>query len=338
MRSFASDNYSGIHESIMQAIQAANIDHCKGYGECDFTKRAINKFKDYFGEDIDVYFVLSGTASNVLALHSIVKPYHSIICASTAHINTHETGAPDFLACKIIGVPHRNGKISPKDIFSSLGAIGDVHSAQPKVISITQPTEVGTVYSIEEIKAIADLAHKYNMYLHMDGSRLSNAAVALGKSFKEMTIDCGVDVLSFGGTKNGMMLGESVVFFNKNIAPDFKYIRKNMLQLYSKMRFVSCQFEAFLSNDVWKKNALHANDMAKKLEKKLKNIPEVKIIEPVETNAIFASLPKKVIEPLRDKFPFYIWNETQSIVRFMTNFDTTEEDINEFCYTLVSLL
>jgi threonine aldolase len=330
MKSFASDNYSGIHPEILQAIVNANIDHAKGYEHCEYSNKAKQKFKEHFGDDIEVFFVLSGTAANVLSIHSATLPYNAVICADTAHINVNETAAPETFGCKLITVPNHNGKIYPKEIEPSLACIGDEHFAQPKIISISQSTEYGTLYTPSEIKELADFAHKYDMYLHVDGARISNAAVALNASFKEMTTDAGVDILSFGGTKNGMMIGEAVVFLNKSLAKDFKYIRKNSMQLYSKMRFVAVQFEAFLSNDLWKRNAEHSNEMTTQLYEAIKDIPNIDITMPIETNMIFAKLPKQIIPTLQDAYPFYIWDETTYEVRLMTNFDTTEEDIADF--------
>lgn len=330
MKSFASDNYSGIHPDVLQAIFDANVDHAKGYGHCKYSDRVELKFKEYFGDDIEVFFVLSGTAANVLSIHSVTSPYNAVICADTAHINMNEAAAPEASGCKLITIPHHNGKIYPKDIEPQLVYIGDEHFAQPNMISISQSTEYGTLYTIKEIKELADLAHKYDMYLHVDGARLSNAAVSLDTSFKEMTTDAGVDILSFGGTKNGMMIGEAVVFLNKNLAKNFKYIRKNGMQLYSKMRFIAAQFEAFFSNDLWKKNAEHSNKMATILHESIKNIPNVEITMPVETNMIFAKFPRQIIPTLQDAYPFYIWDEITYEVRLVTSFDTTEEDVANF--------
>lgn len=331
MKSFASDNTSRVHPKIMESIVNANFDNAKSYGYDEYTLRAEEKFKKLFGEDIDVYFVYNGTAANILGLASITNTYNSIICSEWAHINTDECGAPEKnIGCKIISVPSRDGKIKLEDVKKHLFAVGVEHHSQPKVISITQSTELGTVYTKEEIKEIADFAHNNNMYLHMDGARIANAACFLNLDIKEFTKDAGVDVLSFGGTKNGMMFGEAVIFFNRSLLEGFKYRRKQYMQLHSKMRYISAQFEALLTDDLYIKNARNANDMAKYLEGKLREIPNIIITQRVEANAVFASLPREVIDRLLEKYYFYIWNEDKNEVRWMTSFDTTREEIDEF--------
>jgi threonine aldolase len=329
MKSFASDNYSGIHPEILQAIQHANTGHIGSYGNDDYTEKAVNKFKEHFGKDVDVFFVYNGTGANVLGLSAMTKSFNSIICPELAHINVDESTAPEkFLGCKIIGVPAPNGKLISEAVEERIIRLQDQHHPQAKVISLSQTTEYATVYTIEEIKELSALAKKYNMYLHMDGSRISNAAVSLGKSFKEFTRDAGVDVLSFGGTKSGMMIGEAIVFFNTALANDFKYQRKQGMQLHSKMRFISAQFEALLSNDLWKRNATHSNAMAKLLEKKLREISSVRVTQSVDANGVFAILPKEIIEKVQQEIFFYVWNDKTSECRFMCSFDTTEEDVN----------
>lgn len=331
LKSFASDNNSGIHPVIMDAIMKANAGQASAYGTDEYTKRAVELFKKHFGEEIDVNFVFNGTGANVLGLKAITKTTDTIICAETAHLNVDECGAPEhFIGCKVISLPTDDGKITPEQIKQRLIRFGDQHFSQPKVISITQSTEYGTLYTVEEIKAIARLAHEHGMYLHMDGSRLSNAAASLGLPFKEFTADAGVDVLSFGGTKNGLMIGEAVVFFNKDMACDFKYIRKQGMQLASKMRFIAAQFEALLTEELWLENARNANEMAKKLASRLEGNPFIQITQKVEANSIFAIIPKEFIPVLQEKFAFIVWNAEKSEVRWMTAFDTTEEDIKLF--------
>ncbi|GFR34241.1 threonine aldolase family protein [Thermobrachium celere] len=331
MKSFASDNTSRVHPKIMESIVNANNYDAKSYGYDEYTQRAVEKFKKLFGDDIDVYFVYNGTAANILGLSAITNTYNSIICSEWAHINTDECGAPEKnIGCKIISLPSGDGKIKVEDINKHLFAIGVEHHSQPKVISITQSTELGTVYTKEEIIEISEFAHKNNMYVHMDGARIANAACHLKLDVREFTKDAGVDVLSFGGTKNGMMFGEAVVFFNKNLSEGFKYRRKQFMQLHSKMRYISAQFEALLTDDLYLKNARHANEMAKYLEERLKEIPIVRITQKVEANAIFASLPREIIDKLLEKYYFYIWNEEKNEVRWMTSFDTKREDIDEF--------
>jgi threonine aldolase len=331
LKSFASDNNAGIHPKIMEAIMKANAGQASSYGTDEYSKRAVDLFKKHFGDEIDVYFVFNGTGANVLGLKAMTKSTDSIICAETAHLNVDECGGPEyFTGCKVIALPTDNGKITPEQIKQRLIRFGDQHFSQPKVISITQTTEYGTLYTLEEIQEIARLAHEHGMLLHMDGSRLSNAAASLGLSFKEFTVDAGVDVLSFGGTKNGLMIGEAVVFFNKDLAADFKYIRKQGMQLGSKLRFIAAQFEALLTDELWLENARNANEMARKLGRWLEGNPLIQITQKVESNSIFAIIPKEYISVLHEKFIFNVWNAEKSEVRLMTAFDTSEEDIKLF--------
>lgn len=253
-RGFASDNNAGVHPEIIKAIQNVNEGHTIAYGDDPYTEEATKVIKDIFGEKAEVFFVFIGTAANVLSLDAITQPYHSVICSETAHIHVDECGAPEkFTGCKLLSVETEDGKLNVDGIKKHMHGFGFEHHSQPGVISITQSSEMGTAYSVEEIRKISDYAHQNGLLLHMDGARISNAAVSLNKSFKEFTADAGVDVLSFGGTKNGMMYGEAVIFFDKVLAQDFKYRRKQGMQLASKMRFISTQFLAFLSNDLWKK-------------------------------------------------------------------------------------
>lgn len=329
MKAFASDNYSGIHPEILKAIENANQEHVGSYGNDAYTQQATEKFKQYFGEDIAVFFVYNGTGANVLGLSAMTKSFNSIIAPELAHINVDESTAPEkFLGCKIIGVAAPNGKLTPAAVEEKIIRIQDQHHPQAKVISISQSTEYGTVYTIDEIKALSALARKYKMYLHMDGSRIANAAVSLGADFKSFTRDAGVDVLSFGGTKNGMMIGEAVVFFNTSLAADFSYQRKQGMQLHSKMRFISAQFNALLSDELWKRNASHANKMAKILATQLSTIPTVTITQPVDANGVFAILPASIIEKVQAVIFFYVWNEKTNECRFMCSYNTTEEDVN----------
>jgi threonine aldolase len=338
-RGFASDNNSGIHPEILEAISAANAGHVVGYGGDQLTQQAVNRFKQEFGENTDVYFVFNGTGANVLGLSTLTRSFHSVICADTAHIHTDECGAPEKLTgSKLLAVKTVKGKISPEEISKYLHGFDFEHHSQPGIISISQVTEMGTVYSLEEIKAITSLAHQYGLYVHMDGARLANAAVALGLPFRAFTVDAGVDVLSFGGTKNGMMLGEAVLFFNSELSKKTKYIRKQDMQLYSKMRFVSAQFLAYFNNELWKRNATHSNRMAKLLEQKVQEIPAIQLTQEVEANGIFAIVPAEIIPQLQEKYFFYVWDESQSEVRWMTSFDTQEEDIINFTNLIKSLV
>jgi threonine aldolase len=337
-RTFASDNYSGVQPEIMEALLKANQGHTATYGYYEYTSRAVEGFKKYFGNDIEVYFAYNGTGANVLGLQSMTQSFNSIICSDLAHINVDESTAPEkFMGCKLITVPTKDGKIYAHEIEAKIQRVNDQHHPQAKVISISQSTEYATVYSIEEIKAIATVAKKHNLYFHMDGSRISNAAVSLKENFAAFTLDAGVDVLSFGGTKNGMMFGEAVIFFRPELAAYFKYIRKQGMQLHSKMRFIGAQFEALLKNDLWKKSAEHANAMAKFFESELRKIPQVTITQKVDANGIFALLPPTSISELQQEHFFYIWNDKTSEVRLMCSFDTTEEDIKSFIKKLKTL-
>lgn len=338
-KGFASDNNSGVHPEILAAMAAANEGHVTGYGNDPFCSEAVKLFKDQFGADTEVFFVFNGTGANVLSLGTLTRSFHSIICAETAHIQTDECGAPEkFTGCKLLPVETSDGKITPKVVEQYLEGFDFEHHSQPKVISISQVTEMGTLYQPDEIKALADLAHLHGMYLHMDGARIANAAVALGLSFREFTRDCGVDALSFGGTKNGMMMGEAVLFFDPKLTRETKYIRKQNAQLFSKMRYVGAQFSAYLKNDLWKKSALHANRMARLLAAEVSGIPGITITQKVEANGVFAIIPKEIISPLQEKFFFYVWNDFTHEVRWMTSFDTTEQEIAEFGSTIRKLL
>jgi threonine aldolase len=330
-RAFASDNNAGVHPEIIEALKAVNEGHVTAYGSDEVTARAIKLLKKHFGKDVAVYFVFGGTGANVLGLSAITKPYQAIFCAQTAHINTDECGAAEkFTGCKLLSLPTPDGKLRIEQIEPLLHVLGNEHHSQPRIISISQATEMGTIYTKQEIKALAKFAHDNNMLLHVDGARLANAAASLDTSLKAITADVGVDLLSFGGTKNGMMYGEAVVFFDERMAPDFKYIRKQGMHLPSKMRYVSAQFEALLSGDLWRRSASHANRMARLLASELEKVPLIKLTQPVEANGVFAVVPPQFIPTLKKKYFFYTWNEAISEVRLMASFDTTEEDIQDF--------
>jgi threonine aldolase len=330
-RGFASDNNAGIHPDILKAIIDANTGHAIGYGEDPWCREAISLLKKEFGQNSEIYFALTGTGANILGLKSILHSFNSVLTAETSHINTDECGAPEnFIGCKIIPIATSDGKIYPHQLENHLHGFDFEHHSQPGLISITQSTEMGTLYRTEEIRALAELAHKNGMFLHMDGARLSNAAVSLELNFRDFTVDAGVDVLSFGGTKNGLMMGEAVIFFNSELSRYTKYYRKQAAQLYSKMRFVGAQFIPYLKDGIWKKNAAHANNMAKLLENRLSKIPCIKITQKVESNGVFAILPKELIPILQKEYFFYTWDESRGEVRWMTSFDTTDEDVIGF--------
>lgn len=331
MKMFKSDNTSGIHPKIYEAIGKANFEHDLSYGADKTTALAIEKISEAFGKEVDVYFVTSGTAANVIGLSSLLRPFEAVVCADTAHINVDECGSFErFTGSKILYVPNVDGKINKEQVKGFLHSLGDEHQSQPKVISISQTTEVGTLYSIEEIKELANFAHENNMYLHVDGARIANAVVALNSSFKEMITDTGVDLLSFGGTKNGMMIGEAIVSFNKESSKYLKFHRKQGMQLLSKMRFVSAQFIPYLEEEIWRENATKANDMGMYFAKKLSNFNKIKLKSDVKTNMIFAYMDKDLTSYLLERFGFYIIDEETSLVRLVTSFDTTKEDVDEF--------
>ena len=330
-RSFASDNNAGVHPQVLAAIAAANQGHTVGYGDDPYTDSAVQKFREHFGSDVEVFFVFNGTAANVLGLQAMTRSYHAVLCTEVAHIHTDECGAPEkFTGCKLVTLPAPEGKLTVEAVRSVYHGIGDEHHVQPKVIAITQATETGTVYQPFEIKALAEFARANNMFVHMDGARLANAAVALNQNLRQATRELGVDILSFGGTKNGLMGGEAIVFFNRKLAENFKFIRKQGMQLASKMRFIAVQFETLLTDDLWLKSARHANGMAKFLQSELRNNPALEVAYPVEANGVFVRVPREAIARIKERYFFYVWNEETSVVRWMCSFDTTEEDILQF--------
>ena len=306
MRSFASDNNSGVHPLVMDAVIKANDNHAVGYGDDPWTAAATAKIKEVFGEMASPFFVFNGTGANTVALQAVTRPFNSILCAETAHINVDECGAPARMTgCAIVTIPAPDGKLTPELIKPRLHNFGVCHHSQPKAVYISQVSELGTIYTIEEVKAIADLLHSYNMYLHMDGARLANACAYLNCSMREVTVDAGVDILSFGGTKNGMMMGEAVVSFRPEITENLQYFRKQSAQLASKLRYLSCQFIPYLEND-----------------------------QKVESNQLFFTIPTEPLKKLQEKYFFYMWNEEINEARFVTSWDTTEEDIDDMIRTL----
>ena len=338
-RSFASDNNSGIHPAILEAIADANRGQCIGYGDDHYTDEAVKRFREAFGEAVEVFLVCTGTGANVLALRTVTQSYQAIICAHSSHLNTDECGAPEnYTGCKIRVIASDDGKIAPHQIELLLQGRMDEHQSQPRVISISQPTELGTVYTIEEIKGIASFAHANDLLLHMDGARLSNAAASLGCSLRAVSGDAGVDILSFGGTKNGMMMGEAVLFFHSEEAGNFKFIRKQGMHLVSKMRYLSAQFTAFFDNDLWLHNARHANSMTALLARELEAVPQVSIMQKIQANAVFLTMPPEIVEELQNRHFFYTFDHTHTIARLMTSFDTTEDDIHRFIADLQKLL
>ena len=330
-RSFASDNWAGIHPDVLAEIVAANEGHAPSYGADPLTERADRLFHGHFGEEAEVYLTFNGTGANVVGLQALLRPFEAVICASSAHINVDECGAPEHLiGCKLIGVETDQGKLTPDLVERAATGVGDEHHVQPKVVSITQATEVGTSYSVEEVATLAEWVHERGMRLHLDGARLANAAAFLGVELGAFGAGAGVDVLSFGGTKNGAMGAEAVVLFRPDEATALPFIRKQSMQLASKMRFVAAQFVALLSDDLWKRNARHANQMAVRLAGHVADIHGVEVVHPVEANAVFAALPGGVARELQREFPFHVWDESTGVVRWMCAFDTSEEDVNRF--------
>ena len=348
-RGFGSDNHSGASPEVLKAIAEANVDHALAYGDDEYCARVGELFKQTFGEQASVYLVFNGTGANVLNIDAMCRSHNAVVCAETAHINVDECGAPQrIVGCRLLTVPTPDGKLTPELVKTQLHGFGFEHHSQPRAISISQPTELGTLYTIDELKALADLAHSHDMYLHVDGARLANAAVALGCTFRQMTTDCGVDWLSFGGTKNGLLMGESAVILNPKLDVELKYRRKQMAQLCSKMRFMAVQFEAYLNGErrtengeqvpLWRSNAEHSNRMAQLLYRELQDVPQVKVMYPVQVNSVFAQLPREVWTALQQEYFFYDWDEAENVVRWMCSFDTTEEDIHNFVAALRKLV
>lgn len=335
MRSFASDNNSGVHPNVLKSLQLANEGHAIGYGDDPWTREAMELFKQTFGPESETFIVLNGTGANIVSLQLTTRPFNSIICSDTSHILVDECGSPvKNTGCPIFSLPTSDGKLTPALIRQKLHGFGDQHHSQPGVVYLSQCTELGTVYTPEEICEITALAHQHGMYVHMDGARLANAAAMLHSSLKALTTDCGVDILSFGGTKNGLMMGESVVILNPALVETARFIRKQSAQLASKMRYLSVQFSTYLKDDFWLKNASQANEMAQLLHHALSKHPEVRFTQKVETNALFLTLPKPVIDALLKNWFFYFWNEPNNEIRLVCSFDTTLDDVNAFIHDL----
>lgn len=334
-RGFASDNYAGVHPEVLAAIALANGGHQVAYGEDEYTLHLQDVFRAHFGPRAQVFPVFNGTGANVVSLQALTERWGAVICAASAHIHVDEGGAPERMGgLKLLTVPTPDGKLTPELIDREAWGFEDEHRAQPQVVSITQTTELGTCYTPEEIRAICDHAHERGLAVHLDGSRIANAAATLGVPLREFTTDAGVDVLSFGGTKNGLLLGECVVVLNPERVRAMKHLRKLSMQLASKMRFVSVQFEALLTGDLWLRSARHANAMARRLEAAVRDVDGVTVVRPVQANAVFALLPREVSERLQKRYRFYFWDESTGEVRWMCAFDTSEEDVDSFAAAL----
>ncbi|RFU37752.1 low specificity L-threonine aldolase [Actinomadura logoneensis] len=330
---FGSDNHAGVHPEVMAALAEANDGFEVAYGSDAWTDRLARVVWRHFGPRATAYPVFNGTGANVVGLQAMCERWSSVICAESAHINKDECGASEHVGgLKLIPLPAEDGRLTPEAIARHATDFGNVQRSQPSVVSITQVTELGTVYTPDEIAAVASVAHERGLFLHMDGARLANAAVALGVPLRAITTDVGVDVLSFGGTKNGMMLGEMVVVLNHEAVRGTAYLRKSSMQLASKMRFLSAQFVALLDGDLWERNARHANAMARLLADQVREVPGVEIVRPVDANAVFARLPEKAAERLREHFSFH--GNPSEEVRWMCAFSTTEADVNAFVAAL----
>jgi threonine aldolase len=334
---FGSDNHSGVHPRVLEAIQEANSGPAVAYGLDAHSEAAVVKFREHFGKAVDVYMAFNGTGANVISISTLARSYQAVICTEHAHINADECGAPESATgCKLLAVHTADGKLTVEHIARHLQGRIDQHRVQPAIVSITQPSELGTVYAVEEVKAIAAFCHKNNLFLHMDGARLCNAAASLGLGLGEISGALGVDILSFGGTKNGLLLGEAVVCFRPELSKGTLFIRKQKMQLASKMRFIAAQLTALLSDDLWLENASHANRMAKLLAEKVAKIPAVKIVQPVQANAVFASLPRQALDKLLEKYFFYTWDEDKNEVRWMCSWNTTEQQIEDFAAAIAA--
>jgi threonine aldolase len=330
-RGFASDNSAGVHPSVLTAIAAVNDGHALAYGHDPYTQEIERRVAAQFGERAQAFFVFNGSGANVLSLRAACRPWQGAICADSAHVNVDECGAPESVAgIKLLTVPTPDGKLTPELAERRIDRIGEEHVVQPRVLTVSQSTELGTLYQPAELRALAEFAHERGLVLHVDGSRLTNAAAALGVSLGEASTAAGADIVSFGGTKNGLLGGEAVVFAEPELADGFLYLRKLTLQLASKMRFVAAQFDAYLSDDLWRVNAGQANAMAARLHDAVAHIDEVRITRPVQSNVVFATLPGGAIGPLQDQFQFYTWDERADEVRWMCSWDTTESDVDAF--------
>ncbi len=337
MKGFASDNYAGAHPEVLDAIAAANCEHAVSYGDDPWTARAEEVLRGHFGEQSTSYLVFNGSAANVLSFRALCRPWESVICAAGAHVNVDEGGAPERIAGVKLQAPATpDGKLTPAMVRSQLGRAGDEHAVQPRVVSISQSTELGTLYDPRELRALASVAHDNGLLLHVDGARLANAAAALGAGLGEITTGAGVDVVSFGGTKNGLLLGEAVVFLRPGLDAGFAHLRKQTLQLASKGRFLAAQFAALLEGDLWLRSAAHANAMAQRLAAAIAGVADVRITQPVQANVVFAVLPRPARAALQRDWRFYEWDAATGEVRWMCSWDTTPGEVDAFAAAIAS--
>ena len=330
-RHFASDNLAGAHPAVLAAVAAANAGHARAYGDDALTARVVERFRSLLGEDVQPFLVFAGTGANVLGLATRLRPYEAVITSAVSHLNVDECGAIErFAGSKLLLVDAPDGKLTPALVRSRVTGRGVPHHVQAAAVSLTQATEYGAVYTSAEVRAVADAAHEQGLLVHMDGARIANAAASAGVPVRELTFGAGVDVLSFGGTKNGALGAEAVIFRDAGLAEGFGYVRKSGMQLASKHRFLAAQFDALLEGDLWLRSAAHANAMARRLEERVRGVPGVRITQKVEANAVFAVIPRAAVAPIADEFLFYVWNEATGEVRWMCSWDTTEEDVDRF--------
>jgi threonine aldolase len=330
-RGFASDNSAAIHPEVLAAIGRANTGHAFGYGHDDYTRSVERLVATQFGEVARAFFVFNGTGANVLCLRAACRPWEAVICAQSSHLNVDECGAAEAIAgVKLLAVPTDHGKLTPALVEGSIARVGDEHAVQARVVSVSQCTELGTIYTPAELGAIVEVAHAHGLLVHVDGARLSNAAAALALPLRAVSADVGVDILSFGGTKNGLLGAEAVVVLAPELIEGFEYLRKQSMQLASKMRFLAAQFEALITDELWRRCARHANAMAARLAAAVRDASGVTITRPVQTNVVFATLRKRDAAALRERFAFYVWDEAAGEVRWMCSWDTTAEDVDGF--------
>lgn len=342
MKGFGSDNHAGVHPELLKALLTCNENHEPSYGTDKYTQEAIQHFKKQFGSQIEVYFCFNGTAANVLSLGFLCERHESIICSEASHINVDECGAPELFAGKLVPVKHIEGKISLSSIEKLVVRKGDQHFSQVRAISLTQPTELGTCYSLNEIKEICDWAHQNQLYVHLDGARLTNALIELNCTFKEMTTDLGVDIVSFGGTKNGFMMGEAIVIINPKLAQEskqqFRYLRKQAMQLPSKTRYIAAQFSRYFQDELYLKIAKHSCMMAERLDLGLKDLNAFEFTAKRQSNAVFIKIPREIYKSLKEKYFFYVWDENTYECRIMISWDTTSEEVDDFIQLAKNLL
>lgn len=339
MKSFASDNYAGVLPQVMQALQDANIEHAGSYGNDPLTQNVVHLFQEVFEAEVDVHFVFNGTGANVLSISAATQSYNAVLCADTSHIYNDESSAPEtFTGCRFFPLAtNEDGKLEIETVRKRLIRKGDVHFPQINMLSLTQTTEYGTVYSIEELKAFGDLCKEFDLIFHIDGSRFFNAAASLACSISDMSTKVGVDILSLGGTKLGMMFGEAVVVFSPKLKQHIKYKHKQIMQLASKTRFIAAQYQALFKDELWRQTALRANERAQKLAELIQPFSQINITRPIQANVVFATIPTSWNEHLMNQTPFYVWREDINEVRLMCAWDTHEDEIIAFVQKISNL-